>query len=56
MFNYDDEIRLQTIAIRKKEKFLQWLKKAYSYEEFLNEATLELIDMEIFVLNKLGEK
>ena len=32
-FNYDDEIRLQTIDIRKKEKFLQWLKKADYFNE-----------------------
>ena len=52
VFNYDNEIRLQTIDIRKKEKFLQWLKKADYFNELLNDATLEMIDMEIFVLNK----
>jgi len=55
-FVRDDKKRLEIITQRKKEKFEQWLKKAYSYEEFLNEATLELIDMEIFVLNNLGKK
>ena len=57
MFIYDLKYRERLIYLRKKEKFVQWLKKADMYEEFLNQNTIRELNeerkvMEIELINQ----
>jgi len=45
-FIFDDYFRKVTITLRKKEKFAQWLKKADSFSEFMEERTRTMIYLE----------